>query len=160
MESGVFGSYSLTEFKDLYDLNLRSHHSYSIFFEVDHDGIVRFVEGKIDHFNKKNENSYLIGILTHDLDYLTLEQEFIKYFESHSGNEDINYLMNTKKKFIYLTYENGKITFISTKDISLYMSENHSFSSTPANGYYIIKPNFIYNIPLFKEKKFITDKRK
>ena len=67
--------------------------------------------------------------------------------------------MRTKKKFVLLTYEEGKVTFISTKDISLYMSENHSFSSTPANGYSVIKPNFIYNIPLFKSKKFITDKR-
>lgn len=158
MEGAVFGSYSLTEFVDLHELNIRNNHHYSVFFEVDCDGIIKMTQGKVDSVKKTNPNSYLIGVLSSSIDDLTIETTGVSYFESQYGF-DIEYLTRTKKEFFFFAYEESKITFTTTKNVSMYMSENGSFSTVEPNGYMVIKPNLTHTIPIFMDSHFITSFR-
>lgn len=159
MQGAIFGSYSLTEFIDLYCLNIRNNHHYSIFLEVDQYSIVGLKQGKIDNINKKNQSNYLIGILCDDIENSVLEKNLIEYFET-SSKRDINYLIDTKKEFIYFCYEESKVTFMSTKDMHMHVSEFNSFSTTPVNGFTQVKSNMVYTIPVFKDNKFNSDLNK
>lgn len=158
MEGAVFGSYSLTEFIDLHELNIRNNHHYAVFFEVDASGIIKIKNDKIDNVKKSQYNSYLIGVLTPTLDDLTIESTGMSYFESKHDN-DIEYLIRTKKEFFFFAYEESKITFTTTKNLSLYMNDYGSFSTVEPNGYMVIKPNLTHTIPIFMDSQFITCRR-
>lgn len=158
MEGAVFGSYSLTEFFDLYELNIRNNHHYAVFFEVDSKGIVKIKNDKIDNVKKSNTSNYLIGVLTPSLDELGIESTGFTYFESQY-EFDIDYLTKTKKEFFYFSYEESKVTFTTTKNVSIYMSEYGSFSTTQAHSYYVIKPNLTHTVPIFIDDRFITGHR-
>lgn len=158
MEGAVFGSYSLTEFIDLHELNIRNNHHYAVFFEVDHSGILRIKNDKIDNIKKMKPNSYLIGVLSPTLDDLLIESTGMSYFESKHDN-DIEYLIKTKKEFFFFAYEESKITFTTTKNVSIYMNDYGSFSTVEPNGYMVIKPNLTHTIPIFMDCQFITSRR-
>lgn len=158
MEGAVFGSYSLTEFIDLYELNIRNNHHYAVFFEVDDRGIIKIKNDKIDNVKKSQHGSYLIGILLPTLDDLSIESTGMSYFESQHDS-DIAYLIKTKKEFFFFAYEESKITFTTTKNISIYMNDYGSFSTVEPNGYMVIKPNLTHTIPIFMDSKFITGRR-
>lgn len=158
MDGAVFGSYSLTEFIDLHELNIRNNHHYSMFIEVDSHGVVKMRQGKIDSVSKTHPNNYLIGILSSAIDYLTLETSGVSYFESQY-DFDIDYLTRAKKEFFFFAYENSKLTFTTTKNVCIYMSENGSFSTTEPNGYMTIRPNLTHTIPIFINETFITSRR-
>ena len=158
MEGAVFGSYSLTEFIDLYELNIRNNHHYAVFFEVDADGIIKIKNDKIDNVRKTQTGSYLIGILCPTLDDLVIESTGMTYFES-VHQHDVEYLIRTRKEFFFFAYEESKITFTTTKNISIYMSDYGSFSTVEPNGYMVIRPNLTHTIPIFKNSKFITERR-
>lgn len=157
MDGAVFGSYSLTEFVDLYELNLRNNHHYALFFEVDSHGIVKFKSDKIDGFKKNFQGSYLIGILTPTLDRLTIETKSLSYFDS-PYDFDIDTLCEKKKAFFYITYEESKIKITTVKH-TIAVSNNGSFSTVEPHGYNIIRPNYTYSIPIFHENVFITSER-
>lgn len=158
MEGAVFGSYSLTEFIDLYELNIRNNHHYAVFFEVDDKGIVKIRNDKVDNLKKTDVSNYLIGVLSPSLDHLTIETTGLSYFESQY-EFDIEYLMRTKKEFFFIAYEESKITFTTTKNVSIYMSEYGSFSTTEANGFMVIRPNLTHTVPIFIDSQFITGNR-
>lgn len=158
MEGAVFGSYSITEFIDLYELNIRNNHHYAVFFEVDADGIIKMKNDKIDNVRKTVSNSYLIGVLSPTIDDLTIEKTGMTYFES-KYEMNVEYLIKTKKEFFFFAYEDSKITFTTTKNISIFMNDYGSFSTTAPNGYMVIKPNLTHTIPIFMDSEFITGHR-
>lgn len=157
MDGAVFGSYSLTEFVDLYFLNRRNNHHYAVFFEVDSHGIVKIKNDKIDNFKKSKQGNYLIGILMSSLDDLTIETTGISYFDS-PHELDLDYLCKTKKEFFYFMYEESKIR-VTTAKHEIFMSGNGSLSTIEVHGYSAIKPNPTYNIEIFRDNQFITQER-
>lgn len=155
MDGAVFGSYSVTEFTDLYYLNVRYNHHYSFFLELSPDGVVGLKQGKIDGIKKAND-TFLMGILCDNIDNVSIERDIVEYFETKHVR-DINYLIDKKKQYIYFAYDNAKVLFSGTKDLPLYISENRSFSTVCPNGYREVRPNMVYSIPLFKDRTFDCD---
>lgn len=157
MDGAVFGSYSLTEFVDLYYLNRRDNHHYAFFIEVNADGIIGIEQGKCDNLRKRSPGSYLIGILTSDIETVSIEQTTLEYFETPHEGKSLDYLMDTKKPFFFFVYEASKAVFMSHKQTEMYVSENRSFSTLPPSGFQYTKRDIMYCIPIFKDYCYDCD---
>lgn len=157
MNGAVFGSYSLTEFMDLYHLNVRDNHHYCFFIEVNADGIVGIEQGSYLNIKKMDCSNYLIGILTEEIDNVKIEKYTLEYLESKHISNDVNYLIDTKKEFFYFAYNNSRAVFASYKTVTFHTSENRSFSTVSPNGYTAVTRNLVYTMPIFKEGSFDCD---
>lgn len=142
MNTSFFGSYSVTEFTDLYHANVRSWHKhfYGCAIHIDQKEVSYFRD-KIDNI-PQIPNTYLLGYLFDEYDRFEMENNVFRLNEYER--------IRRKDKYLSVELKDMWLTFSTSQDSLIYLDENGSITTTLINGYESLEPYQEFQVDLSK----------